>query len=235
MENKTIVAIGDIHGRRKWQKIIEKEKDADYIVFVGDYFDTHESVSAMVQIVNFQKILQFKKENSDKVVLLMGNHDFHYLSEMNERYSGFNEKYKVEIEKEVKKALEDGDMQYCFVIDGFVFTHAGITRTWALENEVDLNNLQESIHDLELEAFKFNRKDLSGYGDSSTQSPIWVRPLSLIIDAISGYTQVVGHTTHNTLTERQGVYFIDCLGTSEEYLKIIGSKVTIEKIKNENI
>ena len=35
---KTII-IGDIHGRSVWKQIVEKEKDAHQIVFLGDYFD----------------------------------------------------------------------------------------------------------------------------------------------------------------------------------------------------
>ena len=36
---KTVI-IGDIHGRISWEKIVEKENDADRFIFVGDYFDT---------------------------------------------------------------------------------------------------------------------------------------------------------------------------------------------------
>ena len=35
-----IIALGDIHGQKKWEKIVEKNSDADEIIFLGDYFDS---------------------------------------------------------------------------------------------------------------------------------------------------------------------------------------------------
>ena len=40
----------------------------------------------------------------------------------------------------------------------------------------------------------FNKKDTSLCGDSIYQSPIWIRPGSLMRDMLPGYNQVVGHT-----------------------------------------
>ena len=36
------ILIGDIHGRTQWKKIVEKEKDADKFIFLGDYFDPYD-------------------------------------------------------------------------------------------------------------------------------------------------------------------------------------------------
>ena len=61
-----IVAIGDTHGRSKWKEIVEREKDADKIVFIGDYFDAKDGgYSANRQIVNFNEIVEYKKDNPD--------------------------------------------------------------------------------------------------------------------------------------------------------------------------
>jgi predicted phosphodiesterase len=84
-----ITIIGDTHGRSKWKNIVEKEKDADKIIFIGDYFDAKDGgYSANRQIENFKEIVEFKRNNPDKVILLIGNHDFHYLKGVNEEYSG---------------------------------------------------------------------------------------------------------------------------------------------------
>lgn len=32
-----IIVFGDIHGRPIWKKVLEKEYDADLIIFLGDY------------------------------------------------------------------------------------------------------------------------------------------------------------------------------------------------------
>lgn len=69
-----IIALGDIHGRDIWKDIVKKESDADKIVFVGDYVDTHDNISPYKQVDNFKEIVEYKKENKDKVILLIGNH-----------------------------------------------------------------------------------------------------------------------------------------------------------------
>jgi len=36
-----IIALGDTHGRTDWKQITARER-FDKVVFIGDYFDTHE-------------------------------------------------------------------------------------------------------------------------------------------------------------------------------------------------
>jgi hypothetical protein len=59
------------------------------------------------------------------------------------------------------------------------------------------------------------------YGNNPYQSPIWIRPSSLIKDKLEGYKQVVGHTQVTQMSEVKGVYLIDCLDNEKkEYLVI---------------
>lgn len=67
-----IIAIGDIHGHASWKYILQKEKDADVIVFVGDYFDSFE-LKAEEQIRNFRELME-QTENNPKIIRLIGNH-----------------------------------------------------------------------------------------------------------------------------------------------------------------
>lgn len=96
-----IIAIGDIHGRKIWEDIVVKN-DYDVVVFMGDYFDSKEGISAADQIANFKNILAFKKENPEKVKLLFGNHDFHYHYPI-EWYTG----YQVEGGYDIQEILKD--------------------------------------------------------------------------------------------------------------------------------
>lgn len=32
------IALGDTHGRLKWKEILEKNKDADKVIFIGELF-----------------------------------------------------------------------------------------------------------------------------------------------------------------------------------------------------
>ena len=228
-----IVSIGDLHGRTIWKDIVSKEEDVDKIIIMGDYFDTHENVSARQQIDNFKDILEYKKANLDKVVLLIGNHDFHYMKGIGETYSGYQAVHAIDISELIHSALDENLIQMCYVSDKYVFTHAGVTKAWVAQNEIDVTNLEQSINDrfkYKPNSFKFTiGKNYSMYGDDCTQTPIWVRPKALHSDMIDDVICVVGHTNQYSIIIRDNVIFIDTLGTSQEYLRIIDGVPSIVK------
>ena len=84
-----LIAVGDIHGRGFWKEVVEKEKDFDKFIFMGDYFDNFPPMTQREIQENFAQILAFKKMNPDRVVMLIGNHDYHYIFE-GQKYSGYN-------------------------------------------------------------------------------------------------------------------------------------------------
>ena len=226
---KTIV-IGDIHGRTIWKDIVLKEQNSsDKIVFIGDYFDTHEDISQEQQINNFRDLIQFKADNDNKVILLLGNHDFHYLENAKEQYSGYTSKYANIITVVLETALAADLVQICYVYDKYIFTHAGISKTWVNSvlgsNKPDLSTLEQSMNSLFKEAkspFRFTPgEDYNPYGDEITQTPIWIGPKSLLSDILDDCIQVVGHTTVDYLGIGEKLIQIDCLGTSGEYLTIL--------------
>lgn len=219
-----IIVIGDIHGRNLWKNIISKEVDVNKIIFIGDYFDSRDDISVQQQVDNFKEILEFKKNNMDKVILLLGNHDFHYLKDARENYSGFNQYHFIDINELIEPSVRSGLVTVCYTHDNYVFTHAGITKTWCNDNDIDINNLSDSINQALFEnpnAFRFNMGDnFSRTGDDVTQSPIWVRIPSLFKDKLDGKTFVIGHTTLMELTITDDIIGIDTLGTTGEYLLI---------------
>lgn len=73
-----IIVIGDIHGRNTWMDVINQEVTYDKVIFLGDYFDSKE-IFPRQWIDNFKEIVQLKRNNPDGVVLLIGNHDYHYM------------------------------------------------------------------------------------------------------------------------------------------------------------
>lgn len=221
-----IVALGDTHGRVIWKDIVDQEiMSADKFIMIGDYFDTHGGgVSGNKQIVNFKELLQLKREYPDKIVLLFGNHDFHYIKGIGETYSGYQSSYAIDIGAAIGDAITEGLVQMCYKYENFVFTHAGVTMTWCVDNEVDITDLETSINDLfkfKPAAFKFAMGDnYSNTGNDVTQPPIWVRPESLLRDMVDNITCVVGHTTVKEVGISPKLILIDTLGISEEYLII---------------
>ena len=193
---KKIIAIGDIHGRDTWRQMVDANPDADLYIFVGDYFDSFH-IDIMTQMHNFRDIIAFKKENPDKVITLLGNHDFHYTSGCIGTYSGFHHSLLFNMKLELDQLIRDGVLIMAYQIDKYLFTHAGVTKTFCKEWEIDIDNLVESLNDhLIHKPMVFNFRPgvrYSAYGDDITQGPLWVRPNSLIEDGLD-YVHVVGHT-----------------------------------------
>jgi hypothetical protein len=233
---KTVI-IGDTHGRSFWKLITHLEKP-DRVVFVGDYFDSLD-ITGLEQIHNFKEIIQYKETNPKvEVVLLVGNHDHHYFPEI--RYtgtSGYQGRISISINQVINENRHHLQMAYGF--GEYLFTHAGVSPVfmdqvfgengWTRENVVeDLNELFKH----KPRAFEFNGFDSSG--DNTTQTPIWIRPRSLMSinkkhkkGLKKDYIQIVGHTQMHKLDligsdkfTGGRYYFIDCLGTSGEYLII---------------
>lgn len=224
---KTIV-LGDIHGGRKWKEVVNKE-NPDRVIFLGDYFDNYEETTAEDQMNNFMDIIELKKTSGKEVIILIGNHDYHYL-EPDFPYTGFQEGAGVAIGWLLKDNLHH--MQICYFMDNVLFTHAGVTNEFLRQTGWG----DESIPHFLIDLFHFKRRAfqfISGYdkyGDNIFQSPIWVRPRSLVANSKFGLTQVVGHTKQPQIMQvknkKDMYYFIDTLGISGQYLIIENGKIT---------
>lgn len=232
------IAIGDIHGHQTWQKIVAKD-DFDKVVFVGDYFDNLDGISADDQKRNFRDIIAFKKSYPDKVKLLIGNHDFHYFSFAKQSYAGYQPLQKWDYRELLQDALYDKLLQICHVEDRFLFSHAGVTETWCRNNSIDVTDIEQSINDLFLyrpSAFGFTPgPNHDRYGNDFTQPPTWVRPQALLMNGLEQYTHVVGHTVQRMINFISNVILIDTLGTSGQYLKIVDGVAQANKPANTTI
>jgi hypothetical protein len=253
MVNKTIV-IGDIHGRDVWKKIVEHE-DADKVIFIGDYFDSFD-IPSSDQINNFLDIIEYKKSSGKEVILLIGNHDYHYMRGINETYSG----YKAGVRPAIEAVLEENKkhLQMVYQDGEFLFSHAGVSEMFLNlvgkyvyfdKGYVKPEEIADDINEIwnyKPTLFGFGKLrnpefNIDPYGDNQEQSPIWIRPRSLMnanYDTLrKEVIQVVGHTQ----IERMDIegkatgnryYFIDCLGTSGQYLIIENNVVTSNSYKN---
>lgn len=228
-----IITIGDIHGRSVWKEIVEKEKDADKIIFIGDYFDSFD-IPSEDQFKNFNEIIEYKIAHPEQVVLLIGNHDYQYFWFTKEKYSGYQEKHAMDIRDVLNTLRKEGMLQIAYQHDRYLFTHAGVTKTWYTNNYPtdmqDFSNVANEINYIfedHPEAFRFTPSTaFDQHGDSITQSPIWVRPRTLATDAIDRYIQVVGHT-HMPMINNMispNLWFIDTFDHCKEYLAIVDGK-----------
>ena len=233
IDQKHTIVIGDIHGREIWRKILKDYSGEQVVVFMGDYFDTFEFITTQQQVKNFRSILALKMKYPDKVKLLIGNHDYHYLLGTFARYSGHQTMNAAEITAVLEPNLML--MQMCYV-DGFrVFTHAGVTKTWCKNNNIDVNgDLEKQINEL----FKNNRKSfgfcigaIDQTGDDPIQSPIWVRPGSLLEDAVEDKTMIVGHTQVDKPRIKPPVVMVDTLATGY-FVEIFNNTLRLRNVSD---
>ena len=72
-----ILIIPDQHGQSNGLKVAkEKINEVDFVVFLGDYFDSYFSAyRGMKAVENFTDICSFARNNKEKVKLVIGNHD----------------------------------------------------------------------------------------------------------------------------------------------------------------
>lgn len=242
---KTLI-LGDIHGNSIWKKIVEKEHP-DRVVFVGDYFDSFD-ISFAEQLYNFNEILEYKKSGKAEVVLLIGNHDFHYMPFAEERYSGHQKTNHYQIQTFLMSCIMDLSM--CYKLDNILISHAGVSSVWLdrclRATETESYDSIDSIEYLinlawESKPSLFRFQGLDPYGDSQVSSPIWIRPKSL---QNSNYhnlrkqiIQIVGHTQQRYIdiegkTTGRRYYYIDTLNTSREYLCIENGEIKCFTINN---
>lgn len=124
-----ILIVPDVHGRKFWRKAPETINSVDKVVFLGDYLDPYpwEGISRRDAISEFKDIIEFKRSNPDKVILLLGNHDCAYCFDF-----GSASRYDYENEFEIKSLFKENMdiFRLYYKEDRYLFSHAGITNDW---------------------------------------------------------------------------------------------------------
>jgi predicted phosphodiesterase len=237
---KTLI-IPDIHGKTIWRPIIAEEKP-DRVIFLGDYFDAYEKISPAEQIFNYKQIVELKEKGEIEVIMLIGNHDHHYFPEIGYTgTSGYQGMGKYDLEYAINETRQH--LQMAYQMDQYLFTHAGVSQLFMDQiygiNGWNVDAVAENLNELfkyKLHAFTFNGRN--GYGDDPEQTPIWIRPRSLMkankkSKLNEKYIQIVGHTKvykiDKLVAANNKYYFVDTFDSSNEYLTINNGHVKINK------
>jgi len=250
---KTVV-IADVHGRDMWKQIVAQENEADRFVFLGDYFDSFD-ISGVEQMHNFKEIVELKETSNKEVIMLIGNHDYHYFPEIGDSSTSG---YQTRLAPSIKQLVDESrqHLQVAYRMGQFVFSHAGISSEW-LDDFIPswtLNTMVDQIND----TFKYTPTNLcyrsykitdidngivigsGGFGNETYQGPMWIRPKALMEankkTLRKKIIQVVGHTYQNEI-DKEGkatggrYYFVDVQETSQEYMIIIDNQISFNKTK----
>ena len=159
--------------------------------------------------------------------MLIGNHDFHYMSDCGGRYGGYNTWHAPEIGELLRETKEH--LQAAYQVGDFLFTHAGVSKEWYEANFPEDGNISEQINDLwSYDKRSFNHSGMEMYGNYDGEGPMWIRPQALRRNPLNDtIIQVVGHTNMRVIDYDDNHYFVDTL--PYEYLTIEDGILTINE------
>ena len=155
---KRILVIPDVHGETFWKEPVQKYMDQiDRIIFLGEYLDPHSDMLGSnydpeAVFNNLIEIVNLKLENKEKVVLLIGNHDFHYISKRAMELACASRCDKQNWHR-YNKIFNDYDdlfkLAHIETVKGmtYLFSHAGLTAYW--------------INKVNAKVWKLNDRDIS--------------------------------------------------------------------------
>ena len=198
---REILVVPDIHGRDFWYPALDYKGE---VIFIGDYTDPYpqEGFEEKDAYEGMLKIIEFKKQNPDRVTLLIGNHELHYYNRyyMAGRFNNrYYEKYKEILTCEENKNL----FQICKQIDNYLFIHAGLTKVWYDNHLADFkdlgNTLEEQLNKVFFEKMEIFHEAAMEYrgGFHEAGSPLWA-DVNELWDEKEHFApdiiQIIGHT-----------------------------------------
>lgn len=222
-----IQVVGDVHGKSIWKELVDLT--CDKIIFLGDYVDDFPPTTDGQIISNFLDIIQFKKDNFEKVILLIGNHDEMY-------YTGHHNSsgYRISYASILHTIFQENKdlFQIAYQVDNYIWTHAGISQDWynVFLKEVKIlpeGNIADQLNSI------FNSSDIdlitcvgrSRGGWAPHGGPIWAdksETYSYFFQALTGYHQIVGHSKVSHITKKENkvkdssITYCDCLDYKNE-------------------
>lgn len=218
-----VLIVPDVHGRTFWRKAKELIDQYDKVVFLGDYLDpySYEGITPEIAFPEFIDIIEFKKANPEKVTLLLGNHDLHYVSP----YFIYSSRRDYMNYGNYQKIFEDNkDLFSCFEVikssdNTWLFSHAGVTKEWLNQNKLSLEELLKKTLDelLDNKGIKWGSllEQVSYYrgGDLPYGSPVWADIHEFVDDTPNlddNITQIVGHNQLEAIVSTPGIVYTDC-------------------------
>lgn len=227
-----IGVIPDLHSKQVWKKFINDNPHIEKWIMLGDYVDNFPPTTDKQIYDNLADIIEFKKSFPDKVILLWGNHEAHYVYD-NFGCSGFRASMKASLEALLTQ--NKNLFQYAYQIKNYLFTHAGLTNHYIeslKKHEINLTgpNYADQINEIaQTHKFPlFHQVGKSRGGWDEWGSFLWEDKRTFWMDELpEGIHQIVGHSKvkgieneFNIITEEKSIRFCDCLDTKTEFYEL---------------
>jgi hypothetical protein len=193
--------VGDIHLKETLVlPLVKKQARAhkvQSIVFLGDYTDD-KYCGPEESLYELEYLSKWKQEMEKEYELhfLIGNHDLFYLCN-----TCYNNKM-MPVVKDTKKLLKSLSPEIIIEHDGWLVSHAGVTRSWASCYANGKHDIVKKVNKL----FSKEKETLFLYsagparGSSGLPSPVWADKSELINDPLRGVNQIVGHSKVDTVS-----------------------------------
>ena len=191
-----VLIVPDVHGRKFWHKAMEMIDEVDQVVFLGDYLDPypHEGITFEDALIEFEEILDFKKAYPDKVVLLVGNHDMHYIKTEFMNCSRLNVWRRTEVHALFMNHIDM--FQLIHEVDTYLFSHAGVYLDWTTKYEITLWELFDFKKFLEKRWSTLEDVSYARGGWDKVGSCVWADIRESVEHELPAMfkKQIVGHT-----------------------------------------
>ena len=218
------VVLGDIHGSTYWETVIAENPDCLHI-FLGDYLDPYEVIPTWRLIGNLKKIINLKKNRPDDVILLLGNHDLHYI------YSEFDlcSRFDDEIADDAHALFSENIHLFMSAYQkaNIVFTHAGISEKWFFDDfggDANKNIAGQLNHPHPDQLPALYRCGARRGGDFHAVGGIFWADIDELNVPLQGYVQFVGHNRVGKIYKYAAnngvIIFCDCLYNREYFKKM---------------
>lgn len=224
------IIVGDVHGKLHLVQKLLQDKDQE-IVFVGDYLDSF-TIDKETQIRTLDVILD-ACQTRNNVTALLGNHELSYLDPVNHACSGFSDVVLQAVLK--RKTLMQACLQMYTVVDGFLITHAGVSRSWLPSKYNTLDEVIAYINLADIDTLArvgFSRGGMR----NDTGGILWCDSYHEF-KPIKRVKQIFGHTQYRAPDQGIGIveeyennFNIDCLDRCYEVLEITDGVARIKTL-----
>lgn len=224
-----IITIGDIHGHDSWKPVIEDvlEGKFDKVICTGDYTDSF-SISNETMINNLLELIKLKSFYPDKIELLVGNHEMHYMlrqAHVSNPYlcSGYRRDFHFDVYPIFKENFNKFKLAH--QIDNYLWTHAGIHQGWYNMHykDVSLKDIGDKLNeDFENEKPRIFEVGWMRGGVHDVGGPLWADKRMTSKKPLKGLHQIVGHTPVpivTTVEKSKGtsITYCDCLKSIKSF------------------
>jgi hypothetical protein len=232
-----IGVIPDLHGKSIWKEFVNNNSQIEKWIMLGDYCDDFPPTTDKQIIDNLLDVIQFKKDNPNKVELLYGNHELSYA--FGSSCSG----YRASMAATLFAILNSNKdlFKFAYQIKNYIWVHAGITKFWYDDDfkkiliEFDTRGnlfalpIAEQINAMINSSKGYDAVSRIGRargGFSYFGGPLWADKSEFYEKTIlRGYHQIVGHSKikdikTNIYDDNTSITFCDVLDTQTKFYEL---------------